>query len=409
MTGLRFSIFALCGAALFAAPHGEPQADTRTVFTSTRTITATHRSPDGTFWVGTRGGVRRRDALTGVWQTFTREHGLPVHEVRAFAETNGVTVAVFADGTAAKYAGDSWKTCAAVPPPASKIAQSEAVPPATGEPADHNAQAITFFGGAMYVSTLRDGLVVRGAGGDWAQLLPPTVSSDAPRQMLTFQNALYVRHGSGAVDRFDGETWAKNVWATDLPRKQVSAFATDGNRVFAAQWGGVSVYDGKKWAHFLREPTLQGVPIVALLPVGDTLYLGTQGRGLAEMDTATGRVRRFWNEAHGLCDDWITALSQSGDTLYAGTFVGGLAIRAKNAPRFTVATETEGENVTDLLPLAGGGVVAATRFGAKIVDAPGATLPPLVTGRTVEAQCVARSPTGETWIGTRTGLYRFGR
>ncbi|MBC8143597.1 MAG: hypothetical protein H7Y38_19370 [Armatimonadetes bacterium] len=456
MTGFRFAVFAVCGTAIFAAPP-VGREETRTVFTSTRTITAIHESPDGTVWVGTSGGVRRRDAATGAWQTFTREHGVPAHEVRAFAELGDRTIIEFADGTA-RYAGGKWEKCPAIlaskptpwevlyaepfvtqkPRTLPKVAGGQittfcaagngrlfagtrqqglfvrepgaqnwqAVPPTAPEPANANAQAITFFGGAMYVSTLRDGLVVREASGDWAQLLPPTISSDAPRQMLQYKNTLYIRHGSGAVDRLGGETWTKNVWARELPRKQVSAFATDGERLWAAQWGGVSVYDGAKWTHYLREPGLQGVPITALLPVGDTLYIGTQGRGLAEMDTRTGLVRRWWNEAHGVSDDWITALGENNGTIYAGTFVGGLAVRAKGAARFTLATGTAGENVTDLLPVAGGGVVATTRFGARVVNAPGVSLPTIVTGRTVEAQCVARSPSGETWIGTRTGLYR---
>ena len=406
MIGLRFPIFALCAATVFAVPQGENRPESRTVWTSTRTVTAVHRSSDGTVWVGTRGGVRRRDAGTGTWQTFTRENGLPAHEVRGFAETPTGVATMFADGTAARFAGGLWTPCAAVAPD-TQTPPSVATPQNEGEPADANAQAIAFFAGAMYVSTLRDGLVVRDASGEWAQLLPPTLSSDAPRQMLVFQNALYVRYGSGAVDRFDGKAWAKNVWASDLPRKQVSAFATNGDRVFAAQWGGISVYDGEKWKHFLREPGLQGVPITALLPVGETLYIGTQGRGLAEMDTRTGLVRRWWNEAHGLTDDWITALCESDGILYAGTFVGGLAVRPPGAARFTVAPGTAGENVTDLLPVAGGGVIATTRFGTKTANAPGVFLSPLVTGRTVEAQCVARSPSGDTWIGTRTGLYRL--
>ena len=105
-------------------------------------------------------------------------------------------------------------------------------------------------------------------------------------------------------------------------------------------------------------------------------------------------------------DDWITALAMGYDgTVYAGTFVGGLAVRAARAARFTVAPSTTGENVTGILPLATGGAFLTTRFGARVTGTP-AVLPELVTAKIVEAQCVARSPTGDTWIGTRTGLYR---
>ena len=406
---VRVVFLAASMATVFVAPRPDVlPINACTVYTSTRTVTAVHTSADGTLWVGTRGGVRRKDARTGTWQTFTRADGLPSHEVRGFAGSPQGTVVVFADGTAARWSGGGvWEPCAAVLIEAQTLPVGEMVPPNANEPADHNAQAVAFFGGTMYVSTLRDGSVTRDATGAWAQVLPPTISSDAPRQMLVFGDALYVRHGSGAVDRLRGGTWARNIWTGDLPRKQVSALATDGKRIFAAQWGGVSVYDGKTWTHFLREPGLQGVPITTLLPVGDTLYAGTQGRGLAELDAATGHIRRWWNEANGLPDDWIIALAENGGTLYAGTFVGGLAVRIKGAARFALSPGTAGENVTDLLSVAGGGVVATTRFGAKTVNAPGVTLPALVTGRTVETQCVGHSPDGDLWIGTRTGLYRI--
>ena len=377
------------GSVCQTAPPHEPA--NRAVFTSTRTVTATHKSPDGAEWVGTNGGVRRRDPETGAWQTFTRENDLPSHEVRGFEQKDGATVAVFADGSRFDFGGAKQKA-------------STPLPPDAPEPANHNAQAIAFFRGAMLVSTLQSGLVVRDDTGEWTQLLPPTLSTDAPRQMFVCGSSLYIRHGSGVVDRFDGMAWTKNVWANDLPRKQVSVFATAGGRIWAAQWGGVSVFDGAKWRHFLREPRLQGVPVTALLPTknGDTLYIGTQGRGLMEMDTHTGTVRRVWNEAHGVTDDWITALIQTPDGgVIAGTFVGGAVRKTLDAARFAPVPDTDGENVTDLLPLADGGVLAATRFGVR-----GGLANSLVSGRTVEAQCLALSPRGEIWVGTRTGIYR---
>ena len=336
-------------------------APDRAVYTSLRSITALHAAPDGAVFAGTAGGILRRDPATGKWQPFTRAE-LPAHEVRAFTELGGKTCALFAGGGAACYGKDGWYGMPnaarwfAHPPhqiqvrygdtrlfrkianawvaqqeitlPGGAAKEMTAITKAGGayyvgtrkqglwrrhgdetvwesvaiseqDPLDHNAQAIAFHDDAMFVSTLQNGLVVRTATGKWQHVAPPTISTNAPRQMITFQNALYVRHGNGVVDRLAGGTWARNIWAHDLPRKQVSAFVSDAGYIYAAQWGGVSVFDGAEWTHYLREPGLQGVPITALAPDGDTLYIGTPAKFAASLTRrtacpTTGSPRLRW-------------------------------------------------------------------------------------------------------------------
>jgi ligand-binding sensor domain-containing protein len=276
-------------------------------------------------------------------------------------------------------------------------------------PFAHDAQAMTWFQGDLYISTLEDGLVVRRADG-WQHIARGDLSGDAPRQMVVFQNALYVRQGDGKVDRFDGSVWIRNVWAGQLPRKQISALATDGHLLYAAQWGGWSVWDGFRWKHHLQVDELQGLPITTLLPEGETLWIGTQGRGLAEADRTTGVIRRWHDERHGMPDDWITTLARCGDRLYAGTFVGGLVCLSRGAPTWNPVSGTAGENITDLLALPDNALYAATRHGVRYFIASNASIascaaPPLVAGGTIEAQTLCSGPSGGLWVGTRTGLY----
>lgn len=73
------------------------------------------------------------------------------------------------------------------------------------KPVDHNCQALTVFEGSLFVSTLEEGLAIRTPQG-WGHAQTMTLSSNAPRQMVVFQNRLYLRHGNGKVDRFDGKT-----------------------------------------------------------------------------------------------------------------------------------------------------------------------------------------------------------
>jgi ligand-binding sensor domain-containing protein len=191
-----------------------------------------------------------------------------------------------------------------------------------------------------------------------------------------------------------------------LPRRPVSALAADGARLYAAQWGGWSEWDGRTWAHHLRLGELQGEPLTLLHPDGDILWIGTQKRGVAAATRGADRaVTLDWSdERAGLPDDWITAMARAGGTLFAGTFVGGLARRV--GPRWQPSPTLRGQNVTSLASDAEGGLFVATRAGVFHLARDGALIP---LGRVVryldpEAQALCPTPRG-LWIGARTGLF----
>lgn len=277
-------------------------------------------------------------------------------------------------------------------------------PPPELEPEDHNIQSLASYGGSLYASTLQDGLVVKTPTG-WRQVTVPTLSSDAPRQLLVFGGRLFVRHGSGVVDRWDGTRWARNIFAF-LPRGGVSALATDGKRLYAAQWGGWSETDGHVWTHHLTLPALRGQIITALCPEGGTLWLGTQGRSVAEVSRAAGTVR-WHDERAGLTDDWITCLAHVGPTLCAGTFVGGLNCgqEGPSEMHWSAPEALRGSNVTALAPDEQGGVWAATRTGVWHRRAGGQWTALAAQASFLEPEAQALLPVpGGLWIGTRTGL-----
>lgn len=269
------------------------------------------------------------------------------------------------------------------------------------EPYNHNCQALIQFAGNLYVSTLEDGLVVRTPHG-WAHVWAPTIASNAPRQMVVFGGALYLRHGSGKVDRFDGTRWTRNICAR-LPRGETTAIATEAQRLYVAQWGGWSEFDGRAWTSHLDNPDLQGFPITALLPDGDTLWIGTQTRGLAAYSHATGRLR-WYDERDGLPDDWVTAIARSGGNIDAGTFVGGLA--QYRGSGWTSGSLLNGQNVTALVPDEADGLYIATRNGVwhQAHDGTLTLLNRRAAFLDTEAQCLC-AVEGGLWIGTRTGLY----
>lgn len=269
------------------------------------------------------------------------------------------------------------------------------------EPYDHNCQALAGYGGGLFAASLEDGLTVR-TGASWSHLSAPTLSSDAPRQMAELRGALYLRHGSGQVDRLARGRWTRDVFRV-LPRRQVSALTSDGARLYAGQWGGWSEFNGKSWTHFLKFPELQGHVVTCLFPDGETVWIGTQGGGLVAYDRRRRTTRRF-DERHGLTDDWITTLARAGSRLYAGTFNGGLLVREEE--RWHRVPEVRGATVTALAAAGERGLFVATRSGGYRITGDGQVEPLTAQAPYLDPELQALYPVpGGLWIGARTGIF----
>ena len=265
------------------------------------------------------------------------------------------------------------------------------------EPFGHNVQTLARFDGVLWASTLDDGLIAR-TGKGWRHVSPPQISSSAPRQMLSWHGKLYVRHGNGIVDAFDGSGWQRDALKS-IPRRGVYALAGDDKRLLAAGWGGWSEWDGKSWTPFYDLPGLKGVPIMNMAMQGDDVWIGTQSRGLAKWTRATGELR-FYDERDGLGDDWITALYVDGPRVWAGTFVGGLTVFEDG--KWRAFDETKGTNVTAIVPNTDGGVWVTTRHG--LFRASGHNAEKVSEDWLDEEQQALCAGENGLWIGTRTSL-----
>jgi hypothetical protein len=263
------------------------------------------------------------------------------------------------------------------------------------EPFAHNIQFLIEFQNVLWASTLDDGLLAR-TGKGWRHVAPPQISSSAPRQMIEWRGKLYVRHGNGVVDAFDGANWTKNAMP-NLPRRGVYALASNDKFLLAAGWGGWAQWDGKSWTKFYDLPGLKGVPILQLALQGDDVWIGTQSRGLAKWTRKTGALK-FYDERDGLHDDWITTLLVDGARAWAGTFVGGVYCFENG--KWHAFDETE--NITALSTDGKGGVWAATRRGLFHVKDKRVTKAE-VNWLDEEMQALCQSKTG-LWIGARTSL-----
>lgn len=267
----------------------------------------------------------------------------------------------------------------------------------TGEIPSHNIQFLCQFRGVLWASTLDDGLVFRG-GEAWQSVVPPEISSSAPRQLMVWRDTLWVRHGGGVVDSFDGNTWTKNALAK-IPRRGVYALAGDANRLLASGWGGWAEWDGTTWAPHYDVPELKGIPLLGIAARGDEVWIATQSRGIAVWSRSTGKVR-WLDERAGLPDDWVTTMGECGGHFYAGTFVGGLA--RLNGEKWFVFPELKGENVTSICTAPDGSVLAATREGVWKIKGDTASKVSFawLDG---ENQALLSDEHG-VWIGARTSL-----
>jgi hypothetical protein len=259
-----------------------------------------------------------------------------------------------------------------------------------------NIQFLTTFQGVLWGSTLDDGLVIKGHN-DWGHVTTPTISTTAPRQMVEWDNQLFVRHGSGVVDSFDGRNWTRDALKT-IPRKGVYALAGDGDLLYAAGWGGWSEWNGRNWTPHFDVPELSGVPLMGLLADGEILWIATQSRGLGRYNR-TSKEFRWFDERDGLPDDWVTALTKFDGHIYAGTFVGGLA--RLDGEKWVTYDELKGENVTSFA-VEGNTLVTATRSGVWRIEGDKATK---VKKSWLDSEVQALAPgVNGLWIGARTSL-----
>lgn len=214
-----------------------------------------------------------------------------------------------------------------------------------GEVAAPSVQAMAAYAGRVWVSTLNE-------GGRWDDGEAAPEVGAWPRGAVEAGGRLWVRTSTGGLFAYDGKTWTDRSAA---PRAATSV-AADGDRVLVGRLGG--------WSEITREDLtkhhfpagLAGVRTTCLMPDGDRLWIGTQGRGLAEVDRRSGVVK-WHDERGGLGDDWVTALGRdSAGRIVIGTFVAGAYRR--DILGWTAVPGTAGTCVTALL-----GDLVGTRSG----------------------------------------------
>lgn len=144
------------------------------------------------------------------------------------------------------------------------------------------------------------------------------------RQVLTWAGRTVLRRANGTL-AFLESSGKTSPWTTKLPRVTATGICCFGDTLFVAQHGGWSEFrPDEEPRHNFDLPALQGAPTTVIAADAERIMVGTQGNGLVEINRASREVRHI-HEAHGLTDDWVTAIELVGpDDALVGTLVGGL-------------------------------------------------------------------------------------
>ncbi|HEY3268365.1 MAG TPA: acyltransferase family protein [Armatimonadota bacterium] len=258
------------------------------------------------------------------------------------------------------------------------------------EPDDHDIQSVADYHGDI-VAAARGGVNIR-RGGRWSHAGAPDLSTDAPRQAITFRGALYLRHGNGRVDRWDGVAWKRHLWPY-LPHADALCLATDGRTLYIGQRGGWSEWDGTRWTHHFGDPALAGRAIRAIFPRDGEAWMAVAGSGVARYSPTGGT--RLYPEPGG-----DVATLGCGHSLYAGTAAGKLW-KWDGAAWRPVRAAGLGP-IRAIAPDKGKGTLVACGAGLFVIGPDGRPRrdPCFAIG---DVRALQPTPRG-LWIGSRAGL-----
>lgn len=150
-------------------------------------------------------------------------------------------------------------------------------------------------------------------------------SKGAPwRQSVKWQGLTVVRRADGRLASIDN-SGAESPLGVVLPRVNATSIFVFGETLFVSQPGGWSEFKaGSEPVHRFDVEPLKGCPTTSIWADDKQIAIGTQNNGLVLVSRESGSARHL-HEAHGMTDDWVTAIaSDSAGGLLIGTFVGGL-------------------------------------------------------------------------------------
>jgi len=291
------------------------------IFTNRNNIQALLLSEDNkTLWVGTEGGLEKRDAQTGkIQQVLLNTDGLPSNVTRSLLSDGqgGLWIGTY-EGLAHYPASGEWQ-----------VFNEEN----SGLPSDVVDSLLSDGQGGLWIGTRLGGLAHYTTSGDWQVFNQE--NSGLPSNFINSllsdgQGGLWIGTNKGLAHYTASGDWQVfNEENSGLPSNYIESLLSDGQGgLWTGTGGGLAHYTASgEWQVFNQENS--GLPdshVTSLL--GDDqggLWIGTYGGGLAHY-TASREWQVFNDENSSLPDnDVLSLLSDGQGGLWIGTVDSGLA------------------------------------------------------------------------------------
>jgi ligand-binding sensor domain-containing protein/signal transduction histidine kinase len=307
-------------------PDGKPHLEnlTRKQGLSDRTILALAEDQAGNVWLGTEHAGAMRIGRTG-FTTYREPDGLISDRVFSVLEDRAGTLLTVTSGVTAKqhslsvFDGSTF--------------HNVAVPTFTDQPGWGWSQVLLQSRAGEWWGATDRGLCRYGSGKpDALAGRPPKACYTGDAEFRIFEDSKGGIWASGQMRpgdrliRWDPTTDRVTLFPAEGTPGLVSSFAEDrqGN-IWLGLWsGGLCRYDGQHFENFRKSDGVPGGTIFALLPQGDSMWIGSNG-GLGRIrDTSEKKPRiDITTTAEGLSSDIVYCLvSDAQDRIYAGTGKG---------------------------------------------------------------------------------------
>ncbi len=223
-------------------------------------------------------------------------------------------------------------------------------------------------GGDLFFGTTEGAWFYVRQGNSWEKLPLPEEIAAAPIVAAAGRNGrLWLAPSGSGVYFHDRGLATRFAAASDLPSESVYQInqSADG-RIWFSTFGGVAIYDGRRWSRLDRRNGLpDNLVTFTLFGPGDTVAFAThRGAGIL-----SGGRWKYLNRDLGLRSNTINHLAlDSRDGLWLSTEGGGLTLSYKDSLlTYTTAEGLPANQVQAALPAVGDSVWVATKRGLALI------------------------------------------